>query len=115
MTLGPTKWRNPRASTALGFLRFSRLCALVGKNNPYCSSIAVLALDPIRDLSQVLKFDVLIISELFLVGVADEGQLIFFGSLRALEQRGEGVTAGVRGIGVLLLAVDVKRGILQAQ
>ena len=66
----------------------------MGKNNSHCSSIAVRALDPVRDLSQVHKFDVLIISELFLVGVADERRLIFFGTFRALEQSGEGVATG---------------------
>ena len=69
----------------------------------------------IGNLAQIVQIDVLIVAELLLAGVADQGQLVLVGSGDALHQCGEGVAAAVGRVGVFLVAVDVKSGVWQFQ
>ena len=65
----------------------------------------------VRDLPQIVQIDILIIAELLIAGVANQGQFVLIRTGDALEKRGKGMAAAMGGVGVLLLAVDVKSGI----
>ena len=71
-------------------------------------------LNNVCDAAEAFQIHVLVVPEHLCAGVSDEGKLVLVGGLDVLHQRGEGVSAAVRGVFPAIGSVEFDYWVINA-